>query len=369
MRHAMKICVISSQMEGFGKIGGFGFMTKKLAVSLAGRGFEVSVVMPRKEGQDKFCEINGIKIYGLSKRELFGTRVFRKIDADIYHSQNPNILSFFAAIAVPQKKHVITCRDPRTNRDWITEIFHATWKRRIQTVFFYLFEGGFPVSYAVKNADVVGVPARFLESKVRNLYGIEKVEFLPNIVDIPEAIPKKSEMPTVCFVGRLDRRKNPERVFELARNFPEIKFYVVGLASDAKRQGMLERTASSIANVEMTGRMERFGMDALERIYSVSRILVNTSVREGLPLTFVEAACHGCAILSGCNPDNFASEFGYWARNNDFEKGLGFLLEKNAWEEKGKKAFDYVKTHYDSDKAIKKHIDIYEKLCNGRKYE
>ena len=43
----MKVCILSPQYFGYGKIGGFGSMSRMLAESLAARGVEVSAVVPK----------------------------------------------------------------------------------------------------------------------------------------------------------------------------------------------------------------------------------------------------------------------------------------------------------------------------------
>ncbi len=362
----MKICIISSQILGFGKIGGFGSMTRKLATALAKSGHDVSVVVPRK-GHQKFIEyIDGITIYGLGFSDLFNIKnIYKQIDADIYHSQNPNILSFFATIFEPNKKHVITCRDPRDFKDWVVETKYATWPRRLKTPLVLLLEAGPLISYAVKKADVVGTPANFLRDKVANMYGRKDAILLPNLENIPDTLPQKSDTPTVCYVGRLDKRKRPELVFYVAKKFPNVEFLMVGKAEDATHQQSLEAKAATLPNVKMLGYIDKHSSTKIEDVYNKSWILINTAAREGLPLTFIEAAAHGCAILSQVNPDEFASNFGFWAQNGNFEEGLEWLLEDNRWRDQGEKGFKYVTQVYDEEKALSTHAKLYIQLLQS----
>jgi glycosyltransferase involved in cell wall biosynthesis len=364
MESKTKICIISSQIAGFEKIGGFATMTKKLAEGLANKGYDVSVVVPKVEKQKDLEIKNNVKVYGLGKFELLSTNVFRKIDADIYHSQNPNISTFIAMIAQPKKKHVITCRDPRSNQDWETEFEYATWSRRISMPFIYLYHNNPFVSYAIRKADIVGCPAIFLKEKVRKLYGREDVIFLPNLEKVPANILGKSANPTVCYVGRLDKRKRPELVFELAEKFPDVSFLVAGKAEDSGWERILEEKAKKIRNVNF---LKCLSGEKLSRTYSSSWVLINTAVREGLPLAFIEAASNGCAILSKVNPDDFTSKFGYCCKDDNFEKGLQKLIKGNVWRKKGKKAHNYVKSAYEEEKSLKKHIDIYNQILERQK--
>jgi hypothetical protein len=66
--------------------------------------------------------------------------------------------------------------------------------------------------------------------------------------------------------------------------------------------------------------------------------------------------------MSFVNPDDFASEFGYWAENEDFSVGMHCLLENGKWRSQGKKAHEYVRRYYRYDLAAKAHTDLYATL-------
>jgi glycosyltransferase involved in cell wall biosynthesis len=197
------------------------------------------------------------------------------------------------------------------------------------------------------------------------MYAREQVVFLPNIEKIPSELSwsKKAKRPTICFVGRLDVRKRPELVFELAAQLPDYDFIIVGKAEEVERQRDLEAQALRYKNIQMVGFLDKFS-DELRDIYQRSWILLNTSAREGLPLTFVEAAAYGCAIVSYVNPDSFASTFGYWAKNGDYEFGLKYLVENDHWRQSGQKGYEYVKETYSQKAATEEHLKIYKQLLS-----
>ena len=43
-----------------------------------------------------------------------------------------------------------------------------------------------------------------------------------------------------------------------------------------------------------------------------AKLLINTSIHEALPVSFLEAMSYGCALVSNRNPDNLTSMFGIW---------------------------------------------------------
>jgi glycosyltransferase involved in cell wall biosynthesis len=90
--------------------------------------------------------------------------------------------------------------------------------------------------------------------------------------------------------------------------------------------------------------------------------MVNTSAREGLPNSFLEAAAHGCAILSSVNPDDFATRFGFYARNDNFIEGLRALLSDNRWQQCGVAGRQEMQEIFSLENAIDQHISVYKSL-------
>ena len=96
--------------------------------------------------------------------------------------------------------------------------------------------------------------------------------------------------------------------------------------------------------------------------------MINTAARECLPAAFLEAAAYKCAILSGVkpDPDDFAKNFGYYVQDDDFGRGLEFLLEDNRWQEQGNKGYEYVKKTHELNVVMDKHIAVYDDLLSSK---
>lgn len=363
----MKVCFIASQIAAWGKIGGFGTATRALGSGLAHRGIEVSAVVPRrkKQGQKSLEVLDGITVHGPSYvQTLTSGRIFRAIDADIYHSQEPTIGTWFAQRAVPNAIHVVTCRDPRDFREHMVELKHTNWKRRLIAPATFYYESGPLVRDAVRRAAAVVSPApTVLDSRIKALYGDDvQPRFLPYPVDIPAQPPRKAERPTALFVGRFDHRKRIELFFELARQSPEVRFIAIGEAHDPDYDRHLRATYGDIPNLEMPGFVPRFGNPSITQYYEEAWVLVNTSAREGLPYTFIEAAAFGCSILSSLDPEGFASRFGAYVQDGDFKTGLSRLLADDRWRDCGRAGAAYVAEHWDLDASILGHIELYQEL-------
>lgn len=308
--------------------------------------------------------MEGYKVLGLSKCAMLRPATYKKIGADIYHSQSPNLMSTAAMIGEKNKKHVITCRDPRNLKDWRIELQDATWKRRLKNLPLIFFEEGPIVSRTVRKADAVGYAATYLKEKIQKMYGMTKpLTYLPNIEEIPKKMPKKSKQPTAIYIGRLDKRKRPEIYLTLAEKFPRVTFEIIGVAEDKQWQKELEKKIRKLPNIIMHGYIDKF--TDKEKFYgpiNKAWIFINTASREAYPLSFFEAAGRGCALLSHVNPDNVTKAYGYWAEKDDFEKGLSILLENDNWKKKGETAHQQFSKKHKKEEAIRRHLELYEKL-------
>jgi glycosyltransferase involved in cell wall biosynthesis len=352
----LSVCLVATELFAWGRYGGFGFCTRKIGASLAERGVEVSVIVPRGRGQEPVEELDGMTVHGFPLHGYpFTSSLYEGCDSDIYHSEEPSTGSRVAMDAVPGRVHVVTCQNPRTKDEWeLVNCFYPLRRKAFNALF-----GGM-LSETVRRMDAVYCQARYIAPKVKSLYGLEEEPgFLPNPVDIPQRLPEKAAEPTVCFLGRLDGEKRPELFFGLAKRFPEVRFIAMGRSHDGARERRLRRVYGGIRNLELPGFVTG---EEKERLLGESRVLVNTSVSECLPVSFLEAAAHGCAILSFHDPDGFASRFGYHVSDGDLDRGLRNLLEDEAWKEKGEKGHAYVSEVHETGRAIDRHLEAYECL-------
>ncbi len=371
----MRICLIATELAGFGAYGGFGALTRDIANGLRNKGLEVYIAMPRKPEQKPIEHIDGLTVVSYPSPLYIGLKnvlafagLYRTIDADVYHSQEPSLGTCLAQIGAPNKKHAVTFQDPRTfeeRNDGMAEQTHGN-RRRLSVI---RSKVRFAVDYhsvrkAVKKADAVFCQAWYSIPKSMKLYGLKRQPgFLPNPVEIHEKHINKDDNPKVCFLGRWDPRKRPEYFFELAKMFPNVKFVSMGASPNcAERETRLRENYKNTANLEMVG--WALG-EVKSHILESSWILVNTSWRECLPVSFLEACAHKCAILSHENPDDFASKFGYWAQKGDVEEfanGLEFLLENNRWKVLGEQGYEYVRITHEYNRVINEHIRVYGEL-------
>jgi glycosyltransferase involved in cell wall biosynthesis len=361
------VCLICIELFGDSVYGGFGRATRFVGRELARRGVDVTIVVPRRspEHPDAY-ELDGVAVRQYAPhRPWEAARLFRAARADVFHSQDTSLGTAVARAAAPSAAHVVTFRDPIDRDAWKIEtrgpgVADTGWP------LYRLFIKNPLVTLAVRRADARYCAAEFLAPTAMRLYGLRRPPvFLPTPVAMPDGA-RKAERPTVCFVGRWEGRKRVELFFELARQCPDVDFVAIGGARDAAHDRALRERYGGIPNLRLTGVLDQFATPEWSEELGRSWILVNTSAREGLPTTFVEAAAHGCAILSFADPDGFATRFGRQVDEGHLEEGLRELLRGDAWRALGEAGRDHVRQVFAVDHAIDAHLRAYEAAIAGK---
>jgi glycosyltransferase involved in cell wall biosynthesis len=365
----MRVCLISIEFF-INKSGGFGRAARTIGRELAARGVEVYALVPLQGDQGPREEHDGVTVFGFSKRRPWDAyRLCKEIDADVYHSCEPSMTTVFARWAMPHKKHVITFRDPRSWDDWSKE-FERPARSKLQVISNWVFEANELVRQAVRQADGVYSIGRYLVPKIKQIYGVD-AEFLPTPVAAPETVTKASR-PTVGWLARWDPIKRPEIFLQLPPRFPDVNFRFAGAALNPQWERHLRQTYGSARNLDWLARIDQFERPREHSEFlGAAWVMVNASTKEAMPNAFLEAAAHRAAILSGLDPDGFASEFGYHVQRRDphsrypdaedFAQGLAWLMENDRWRDKGQRGYERVSSTFEIEIAIQRHIAVYHK--------
>ena len=150
-------------------------------------------------------------------------------------------------------------------------------------------------------------PAELVFRRIPSTYGIRPrtTHLLPNFHLGGGNPGPKSDEPTILFVGRFDPVKRPWLVHEIARRMPDVRFEMAG-ATQLKGTGAWNPEPTP-QNVTHLGLIDG---EAKAAAFSRAWVLLNTSIHEGLPITFQEALAYGIPIVSALDPDEVASRFG-----------------------------------------------------------
>lgn len=374
----MRICFITSEVF-VSRHGGFGKLVRIIGRELAKRGFDVYAITWAEPGMKKFMEIDGIKVlsypytytsHSTLKHIVDYSKVIpliKRVNADVYMSIDCMVETYIAQKIMPDRKHIIWVQDPfpyeRHDYKLLSQVDPLLKTRKFNVLKFGATLALYRKAY--RNADVILVQALyFYHFKLSRLFKIssDKVVYMPNPVEyIPrEDDIQKCEKPTVCYLGRLDPVKRYWIVFELAKLFPDVEFFVIGKPSLAVYEELYNtvmRMYKNLKNLHVIG-----FINGIEKFNVLSKcwVLALPSIREALPLAFLEALACKCALLSSVDPDKLVTRFGYYAKQSDFAQGLKYLLSDNAWKRKGEQGHEYVKRVHALDKVINRLVKILE---------
>ncbi|MBR9681916.1 MAG: glycosyltransferase family 4 protein [Candidatus Altiarchaeota archaeon] len=367
----MKVCFVTNEYPGFGLRGGFGVLTKDLAEGLAKIGVETCVLVPKstKAPQKEVEIINGVKIHAVPNKtplKFLNLKKYKLADVDIFHSEEILVDSYCAQLANPNAEHIVTFQDP----PYFHEIIGLNKLRKQSNLFlntFLWFKFRLRhclLKHTLKKMHSLYSEAHFLIDKAKQMYDIKgEIYYLPNPVKVPKTRILKSKNPSVVFLARWDVQKRPWIFLELAEKFPDVEFIALGSGQeDNDLDSTLREKHKNVPNLKMPGYVS---VNEKNKILSKSWIMINTSVREGLPIAFLEALLHECALLSYVNPDGLPERFGHWAKDEDFENGLMQLLKRRKWNKLGRAGRKHVKDVYEFNKVMKQHKTIYEQLMSA----
>jgi glycosyltransferase involved in cell wall biosynthesis len=301
-------------------MGGFGWAARQVARLFNGHpehGFE-AVFLNRTlppAGDGSRARAHDTALIRRSGGRLSGVRLVKaeRLDLLLMIDYRPSY-RFFAG-ALPRTPIVVWVRDPRTPED----------VRKIQTLRIPGAEGARPqgiedidctsLGTIVRASRLLARPMLFattapsLAAKVRDTYDATPPEvfFLPNPVDLNAGKVPKSERPRVVFLSRLDPVKRPWLFAELAARFPEVEFLFIG-QKHFEGEGAWQ-PAGLPSNVSLLGHVDG---DEKARLLSSAWTLVNTSIQEGLAVSFLEALAYETPIVSCQNPEDVVSRFGVY---------------------------------------------------------
>lgn len=303
----------------YGGVGGFGWATRQVAKLFnehPEHGVAAVFLNRTLEVHDPAAHqsVNGIPLIARTGGRVADIRRLRaeKIDLLLMIDYRP-AYRFFAA-ALPRTPIIVWMRDPKTEDD----------ERKIRTLRIPGAENVLPqgtneidctslgkIAFAsawLQRPILFATTARELIAKARG-YGVQPAEvtFLPNAVDPFPGEVVKSPHPRVVFLGRLDPIKRPWLFSKLAERFPQVEFLFMG-PSHFKGAGAWSST-NPPDNVKLMGHV-----DGAEKWQALSSAwaLINTSIHEGLAVSFLEALACETPLISCQNPEDVVSRFGYY---------------------------------------------------------
>lgn len=294
--------------------GGIGFLARNyIARYIPCDDIRIDVLIGRRHGSIRAekIHVDGVDLYRLPSRQ-FIPRWLAKRHYDLYFSPEMtwDLLCYERKSNIPL---LFWVQDPRPWSDWLeiqtVNMFpeRCYWNTRIYETVHRIYE---------QNRASFVTQGRYLAEKARLLYrlsGDTPIAYLPNPIEIDpdfdvENYPKKD---IVIFVGRIASVKRAWLFCEIAKRVPECEFYLIGQSQLEKTRNdeIMAPYRTGISNLHFTGHLEG---EAKFRYIRDAKILVNTSIHEALPVTFLEALSCGTLLVSCQDPDGMTSRFGVY---------------------------------------------------------
>jgi len=342
----LKVAVIANEFFelGYSRMGGFGWATRQLARCFGsdpGLGVDVVLVdAASRQVKDGFDgRLHGCPVLVARDNPLgFARRVWKeRFDLVVCIDYRRDYRRLVRLL--PRTPILVWVRDPRTPedcarilgvrlpgaQDLVPSGLRSASATSLERVWRWSRLSGRRI--------VFGTPSPPLREKVPGAYGVKgaQVDLLPNIIDLDPGVVAKSAKPSVVFLARLDAYKRPWLFVELARSFPDVEFLLLGQphfgdAHDWRAEGLPP-------NVRWLGHVD--GPEKL-RVLCEAWVLVNTSIHEGLAVSFLEALKCETPLLSCIDTEGVVSRFGChvgWEGGHGlglipaFSKGLRALLD------------------------------------------
>lgn len=347
--------------------GGYGFIARKLLPKLLSE-HHICFCLGRSKSwftKSTLTTEDGFSLIKLPKSRFLASRIVNSFDIAI--SIEATVDYLFTLKNFLRTPVIFWIQDPRTKQDWI-EIDTVTLAKE-------------PCYWNSKTYELVRqfnqtnkiefvTQAYFLIPKAIELYSLPEdkhIAFLPNPIDLPpfNDFLLSSKSNSIIFLGRIDSVKRGWLFCEIAKRLPQYEFYLLGASTNSQEQknNSIVTEYCKLHNIHFLGHVD----GKKKHFYlSKAKILVNTSIHEALPISFLEAFAYGITIVSNQNPDNLTQKYGRyigqslgdgWAEVNLFVKEIDYLLSNDSIRIKlAKNAREYVETTH-SFKNSKKILD------------
>ncbi|HUP30549.1 MAG TPA: glycosyltransferase family 4 protein [Usitatibacter sp.] len=341
-------------------VGGAEVQQSVIAPALAARGYRVSMIC-LDYGQPDEAVVKGVRVYKTYKPDA-GIPVLRflhprltslwstlkRVDADVYYQRTAAIAtaitaefcrryqrrSIYAGASdvdfVPGKEDIVYTRDRK------------------------IFQHG------VRSVDQVLVQNEAQRSTLRANYGREGT-LIPNCYTPPPGA-RADRGGYVLWVATVRPPKRPELMLELARRMPQHRFVVIG-GGDPGRRGeeyhaSIRDAARALPNVDFRGFVPFAEAD---RFFDGARVVVNTSLYEGFPNTFLQAWSRGVptvAFVDTGSREGGAPVYDIAADTDDMVHKVGRLMGDDLhWHA----ASQRVETHFRGHHSVEAIVGLYER--------
>jgi len=374
----MKVLVINYEFPPIG--GGAGKVTERLAEKLVKKGFKITVLTSGYKNLSGMSINRGIKILRLKtlRSNIGYSSTLEKISFIIsalfiintlVNMEKPNLIHAHFAIPSGIVAYYIKRRYSIpyiiTSHGGDIPGFSPE-----ATVYFRLFNWFFKKVW--RSADAIIALNDELANKVRRIYKPEKVEVIPNGIDIvyKKCENRKDTYFRILYVGRYSKQKNLGFLISALKDLKESNWELF-LIGDGPERGELEKLIRLNHMNDRVHLLPWMSRDELSKFYCMSDVFCIASINEGIPVAGLEAMANGLAIVASNNGGNrqivedgvngFLFELG---DKQDLINKLGILMNDKLKLRKMQKESMKRAMKFDWEKIAEQYSEIYEKYSS-----
>ena len=306
--------------------GGYGCLAREyISKYIPYENIQIDVLLGKgkKKLSTTIYHVDNVNLYKLPKIKWLAKYWLKKQKYDIYLSIELTNDWVLKNETNPNTKLILWIQDPRPQYEW-DEIKTMTLMPE-------------PCYYQQRIYDLVNKwynksrikfisQAYCLKQKAIDLYNLDKnvpITYMPNPIVVDDNFDVKTykKENKIIFLGRLEDVKRGWLFCEIAKKLPEYEFHVLGKANISKEKNLeVFEKYKDIPNLHFEGLVVG---EQKKQFLKDAKILINTSIHEALPVSFLEALSYGVCLVSNRNPDSLTERFGIWTGDvlgNGFDK-------------------------------------------------
>lgn len=223
------------------------------------------------------------------------------------------------------------------------------------------------------SVDCFIVLSRFARKKLTE-YGLpaEKIEYLPNYVDIPKLKRNPNKERYILFLGLLSEKNGAFNLIRAMGSVPQIKLKIAG---EGEQRGLIEDylRENNMKNIEMLGFVS--GEELRTAIVDCYFLVFPNNCYHNCPMSVLESFAYGKPVIGanlGSVPElveDMVTGLLYEPRNEtDLTEKIKYLYENpHAVDKMGQNAWCKVEGNYSIERYYPRLLKIYEGLIRRRK--
>ncbi|WP_386695509.1 glycosyltransferase family 4 protein [Lonepinella sp. MS14435] len=366
----IKVALLINEYFGAVKTGygGYGFLAKRLVAKyLPSDDLQVDVLLKTTSRNfgilAKKHIVDGINVYEIPKKQWATKQFLKKQNYDVYLSIEVTFILPLKLEPDQRKKLLFWIQDPRPQTDW--EEIHTV---QLYPEPSYYDQALYDYIHQLYKQDRVKFISQgyFLNEKAKELYRLNEdvnIQYLPNPIEINKDFNlntyEKKDM--IIFLGRIESVKRGWLFAEIAKQCPEYEFYMLGQSfHDTAKNAEIMAKYKDIPNLYFAGHVDG---EEKEQFLKDAKILVNTSIHEALPVSFLEALSYGTLLVSNQNPENLTEKFGVYTGQvlgdgfdaiERYVEGIHFLMKNDEIRKTlARQGINYIKEIHNIPKFVK----------------